>query len=491
MLDTILLWLVPINNQFLSEVLSVSPDNITRGVIVICVLIFVIFPWFSKLRDIAPALMVSAGIIGTFWGTFIALSEFQTGAEFDDGIVNRKAMVESIPAVLGGMKSAFITSLIGLFSAFLSKVIFNVFPKKMPEPLPVEQNIQDLLKQIKNGIIGEGDKSLSSQLSTIQAEYRDGTKELKQAIAGDSESSIAMQLTKLRNENSEGFKTLDGRLDGLAEAIQVSLVKNMKALMTQIEEVIVKQLSEQLTKTNELLRKQLSEMLNKIEEALIKQFGETFKQFNEATQAIKKWQEKHKAHVEQLTSAFRETAQGIKMIRTDCESIPTTMQQLAQLMGELDARLQAFAEMKTQAEESFPTIKENLDAIGNDLRKSAAGFEGLENTITQAYQGAQKLAQRHIEATQEHIDNMRQVSQQMITDSKKVSTQHADQMKTIISDVQKTSQQCVTNTQESLTKMAEQHAQKVNDLMEKIAERWGQNVVGIAEEAAKIIKSHR
>ena len=489
--------------KFLAYVLSITPIDFITGIVIVACLGLLIKSIVSpKWHNISPTLMISIGIIGTFWGTLIALSEFQTDGIGDSNIVNRKAMVESIPAVLGGMKTAFVTSLIGLSFAFISKIAFIIIPRKAPPPLPVEQDMKALLKEIKDGIIGESDKSLSSQLSILQSEYRDSAKELKQAIAGDTESSIAGQLTKLRNENFKGFEKLDGRLNGLAEAIQESLVKNLQELMKQIDDVIVNQLTKQLQKTNDLLHKQLSEMLDRIEEALIKQFGETFKQFNEATQAIKKWQEEHKEHVEQLTAAFQETAQGIGKIRADCESIPATMQELTRLMGELDERLKAFAEMKTQAEQSFPIIKENLDAVGNDLRSAAAGFEGMGDTITQTYQQARILAAKHIAAANEHIEKVEteinqainkvsESTQKMMEESENVSTQHSQEMKKIIDEVQNASQRCTQDTQEALTEMAEKHAQAINDLMEGIAQSWGENMVGIAEKAAEIIRQGR
>ena len=474
------LWSIPVN-KWLEELLSIQPDTITITVIVICAALFLFSFLFPRLRDISPALMISAGIIGTFWGTFIALSEFPRVV---DSIPDVKAMVDSIPHVLDGMKTAFITSLIGLFAAFISKIAFIITPRKAPPPLPVEQDMKALLKEIKDGIIGDADKSLSSQLSILQSEYRDSAKELKQAIAGDTESSIAGQLTKLRNENIQGFKTLDG----LSETIKVSLVDNMKALMEQIEDVIVNQLTEQLKRTNDLLHEQLREMLDRIEKELFKTFGEPFKQFNEATQAIKKWQEEHKEHVEQLTAAFRETAQGIGKIRADCESIPDTMQELARLMGELDERLKAFAEMKTQAEQSFSSIKENLDAVGNNLRAAAAGFEGLEGTITQTYKNAQTLAAKHIAAANEHIEKVEteinqainkvsESTQQMMEKSKSVSTQHTKQMQEITLQVQNSIAQCT-----------EDYTKAVSSVITEITEQLGDNMVGIAEKAAEIIK---
>lgn len=359
-------------NDFFENLLRISPDFITAGVVIICATLFVVSLFF-KWRDISPALMISAGIIGTFWGTFIALADFETGAD-------HKAMVESIPAVLGGMKTAFVTSLIGLFSAFFSKIVFHALPKPKSEPLPIESDTLGLLQEIKDSIAGEKDGSLSSQL-----------------------------------------KKLDGHMDGLAETIRTSLVSNMNSLIKQLQDVIGKQLVKQLEETNKVLSQKLEEMLKRIEDALLNEFGETFKQFNQATQAIQAWQEEHKGHVEQVTEAFKTTATGITKIRTECESIPPTMDQLKKLMGELDKhlkeldeRLKAFAEMKDKAVQSFPVIHENLDTIVANLKNSAKGFDGLERIISDTYTNSSRLAQ-------EHIDNIKTHMNQTADQVKKVS----------------------------------------------------------------------
>ena len=573
-------------NNFLERLLAVSPDTITLLVLVGCLLLFGLSFPFKRLRDIAPALMVSAGIIGTFWGTFIALGDFQTGAESGGGL-DHQAMVESIPKVLGGMKSAFVTSLIGLFFGFGSKIGFRLIPEKMQDALPHEKDALNLLRDIKSGISGEGDKSLSSQIARLQTEYRDGASGIKQSIAGDGDSSIVSQLTRLRNENSDGFKNIDTRLDGLANAEQTKAMMDelrgdllpplteatgslgaikegiagdgdssvvsrlvqlrgdnnlgfkqldsrvndtanntlnalnqvregiagdgdssvvsrlaqlrgdnnlgfkqldsrvndtanntlnalnqvregiagdgdssvvsrlsqlkeensrgfekldgqLKGLADAIIEAVVNQLVKQMAETNEVLRQQLGDMIARIEKALIDQFGKTFKEFNEATQAIRKWQEDHRAHVEQLTAAFQMAATGMEQIRANCESIPATMEQLRTLMGELNERLQAFADMKKSAEESFPVIKTHLDSIGVDLRESAGGFKNLDETI----QG-------------------------------------------VVVQVKKTAERCIEQTEIALDEMRDKNVQATNEALTAIIKAWGENIVGISNKLAE------
>ena len=481
-------------NDIFANILNIPPNWITVSVLVICCLLFFFAIKYEKWREIAPTLMVSAGIIGTFWGTFIALGGFETGTGAD-------AMIESIPAVLGGMKSAFITSLIGLASAFILRICIKSFlPEAEPKPNQIEKGFSDLLRDVKESISDEGDKSLSTQIGALQAQYRDSASELKQAIAGDGDSSIATQLTKFRNENSDGFRALNDQFAKLSETIGDSLGEKMQALIDEIRVSIREGIVKQLEQTNALLRDQLKEMLDRIEEALIKQFGETFKQFNQATQAIKKWQEDHRQHVEQLTEAFELTAKGIDQIRKNCENIPVTMQTLQDLLGELDERLKAFAEMKAAAEQSFPAIKNHLDKIGADLQKSAEGFNGLEQTITTTYTKAGELAQQHIEESRQHIENVgKQINQtaeqvaaaaeNMLSESRNASVKHQEDIRNVAEMVTSESGKCVQQTQEKLQQMAEDHATKINHVMAGIAQRWGENMIGIAKKMAEITKS--
>lgn len=483
-------------NKFLEGIFDISPDIITLIVIMVCIALAVFSLISNRLRDISPALMVSAGIIGTFWGTFIALSGFETGVD-ENGVFNYKVVVDNIPVVLKGMTSAFLTSLIGLLFAFVSKIGFRFLPESPPTIFPTEENMLRLLEEIKDGIVGEGDKSLSSQMSILRAEYRDSAKDLKQSISGDGESSVTFQLIKLKNENNDGFKTLDGRLNELANAIKTlqtdlkqsisgdsesSVTSQLTKLRTEnsdgfktldsrlngladairieLVNAIEKQIGEQLEKTNELLRNQLGDMLKRIEDALIKQFGETFKQFNEATQAIKKWQEDHLEEVEKLKEAFKTTATGIEKIRADCESIPATMKELQTLMGELDERLKAFKEMKEQAKLFFPEIEKYLNQIGDNLRESAKGFSGLDSMI-----------------------------REIISEIKNASDDHQKEIRKMVGTVKQTCEDCVTHTQTALTELRDAHVAEINGITDSIAQKWGENMLGIAKTLADEIKN--
>lgn len=252
-------------------------------VAIILVGLFVVGWQNEKLRQASPGLMTSLGILGTFCGIFLALHPL----DFSTGSRN-----ESIEKLLDGMKVAFVTSLLGLFSAIVFRIVVS---NKLHTAIPPEQKeVLDRLDSIKHSIAGEGD------------------------------SSLVTQMQKLRDENRDGFE----KLDGLTETIRGALVNNLEQLIRDLREVIEQQLGSALLK-----------LIENIEEALINQFGKTFVEFNEATQALKKWQADHRDQVEHLTEAFDRVAQKISQISSDCEKIPATMSQLNEILAITDTQL--------------------------------------------------------------------------------------------------------------------------------------------------------
>ena len=373
-------------------------------------------------RPSAPALMTSLGILGTFAGIFVALYEFDASP----GQMNA-----SISAFLSGMRTAFVTSLLGL----LFSIVFRSFEHRFP----VETNEQDPLAIEQRNVIEKLDA-------------------IRLAIAGDGDSSIVTQIQSLRIENRDGFK----KMDGLAETIRDSLLKNLDSLIDDLRNIIEKQLGESLR-----------DLIRNIEEALIKQFGSTFVQFNEATQAIKKWQEDHRLQVEKLTEAFNLAVRGMAGIVEGCQSIPPTMEQLRPIVEtahrnieSLNRQVEAFAGMRKQAEESFPAIKSNLDKIGENLSSSAKGFETMEETLKKAFESAEEQTRR---VANLHAENVERITAKMIQ---------------TLEGAQQESAARVTEIVESAIR---KFSGEVSEELDRVATAWGSNLVSIAERCSEAI----
>ena len=441
---------------------GLGQDGILTGVAFILVLFFVLGLLSGKFRQAAPALMTSLGIFGTFCGIFLALWPI----EFED----RSRLDANIQELLNGMKTAFVTSLLGIGSAVafravsipLSVSLWELFRGfagiKPPPPPPEQQEVLDRLDAIK------------------------------QAIAGEGDSSMATQMQKLRLVNSEGFK----QIEGLSDTIRDALMKNLENLTNEIRDIIGKQLGDSL-----------KDLINSIQEALIERFGETFVEFSKATLAIKEWQEDHRGQVEQLTTAFNLAADRIATIAAECEKIPPTMERLREVtetarhdVDSLNRQVEAFAAMRRQAEESFPVIKAHLDKIGEDLSASASGFEGLNAAIKAVFQNVEQesrqAAERHARSMSEMSASMREALGEVESETRQIAKRHSENV-----------QQMVASMVEAMTNAQNESAQKVTDVVDgavrkfseqinreidRVTEEWGRNLVAVAKAAQQAIE---
>lgn len=151
----------------------------------------------------APALLTSLGILGTFVGIIVGLMRFDS-AHID----------ASIPQLLDGLKTAFITSLAGMGSAVF-KLLTTTFlvapPQKFEEVtgagpediLRVFLKQQQTLQNLETALAGPDDASLIGQLRRWREDQRDrrqalltAVTELRTVIAG-SETSLVGQLKLL------------------------------------------------------------------------------------------------------------------------------------------------------------------------------------------------------------------------------------------------------------------------------------------------------
>ena len=442
-------------DQTYSILNGLGQEGLVRLVAAMLAALFVLGLISEKFRRIAPALMTSLGILGTFCGIFVALHPLDFSAD---------AINDSVKKLLNGMTIAFVTSLYGIFAAVLFRIVsvpLSFFLRRVTgakPPVPEEQ--REILKKLE---------------------------EIKQAIAGEGDSSIATQIIKLRDDNREGFK----KLDGLSETIRGALVENLQTLTTEIRDIIGKQLGESLQK-----------LIREIEDALIRKFGETFVQFNDATQALKKWQEDHRSQVEQLTAAFDQTAKGMASIVEGCEKIPQTMLQLQEVVGtahltveSLNRQVEAFAGMRQQAEESFPVIKQHLDKIGDDLAASAKSFEGLENTIQATFsnmeQESKAVAEKTAQSMRGMAESMNAAFQYAEQETRKIAQQHSENVTHIIANMRQTMENAQSESASKVTGIVEKVTEQFSQAMEaevfRVAQAWGENLVSIATTAREAI----
>ena len=143
----------------------------------------------STISGMASNVLTTLGILGTFTGIFIGL------LDFDVQQINK-----SVPTLLEGLKIAFGTSILGLSSALLFRIIRPIIASSGSNEDDAENEAIESLRRIALAV------------ETNEETTREGFNELNWAIKGDEDSSLTGQLQRLRavmgdlNQPRRGFQ---------------------------------------------------------------------------------------------------------------------------------------------------------------------------------------------------------------------------------------------------------------------------------------------
>lgn len=213
----------------------------------------------NLLYDSIPSVFTSLGVLGTFGGILIGLLGFDAN-DID----------KSIPILLSGMKTAFITSVVGiicsLISSRISKMVWygaedndtvdmsseigvlrSILTTLQSDSAQNQANNQSLMgvlqpilttvqndsaqnqannqalieemKALTQGIIGSGDESLNSQLLKLRTTFRDSQADTIEVLRG---------LTKSTDENLNALRKIDQGLNGDGETSLLNQVLRMR-----------------------------------------------------------------------------------------------------------------------------------------------------------------------------------------------------------------------------------------------------------------------
>jgi phage-related protein len=271
------------------------------------------------------SIVTSLGILGTFLGIFLGLLNFDVSD-----------LSTSVPKLLNGLKTAFLTSIAGLISSLIIKSLPILYGIKRIK----DENPQDLEKQIKSIVL-----SMNTEISI---------------------------LTRIERATVDGLKAINQSFNEFAEKM---VADSTQSLIEALEKV--------MRDFNVLITEQI---------------GDNFKELNEALGKILKWQAKYAEQVEQMTKQFDRTLSGVKQCRETLENISQnaneTVSDLANLIEELYGSLDAINRIKEEAKGAFPLIEANINALTRDFSNAVRGSVGeIERTVRQHHTSQIQLTQ--------------------------------------------------------------------------------------------------
>jgi len=264
------------------------------------------------------SLVTTFGIFGTFLGICFGLFAFD--------VTNIQG---SIPKLLSGLQTAFLTSISGLFAG----ILLTIAPKIYGITIEEEDKTQDEIVSQMARHLANMDKSLT----------------------GDGDSTLLTQIQKLRTTFSDKQDELNNTFREFADKV---VADSTQSLINALSEV-------------------MRDFNNKINE----QFGDNFKQLNDAVGKMLVWQVEYSDRIETMTKQFEQTLIGIKVCETSLTNISNQSQKFSETAEHLKDILtaleqervslhngvNAFADLALRARDTFPIIHEQLNKVTADL----------------------------------------------------------------------------------------------------------------------------
>ena len=334
----------------LFEVLtSIDTKTIITGVVLFIGFLWVKFGKDKSRSKSLPALFTIIGVFGTFFGIAVGLAEFN---------VNPGEIEQSVGKLLDGLKFAFWTSIIGIFSAIAIRV-YNLFYAPADDSTDEAELVIQTLK-----------------------ENNELTAKIAKAISSDEEASLTTQMKLLRTDYSDKTKELVTEFRAFAEKQSEN---NMKALVEAIETVI----GDFNVKINE-------------------QFGENFKKLNEAVGKLLDWQENYYKQIEYMVNTIETTQKGVESSKQVIQDISENYEDTYKLTEDFQIVLET---MKNENED----LLKNIEAFGKLAENASTAMPTIEKRLNDLTTNFSEMTLDTIKSFEESHKNQIDETSKMFT----------------------------------------------------------------------------
>jgi chromosome segregation ATPase len=326
-----------------------------------------------KSKKDLKSIIVSIGVLGTFVGIFTGLLDFDTH--------NLKISIEHI---LEGLKTAFLTSIVGMGLSIILSII---------ERFRNKYNNEDKEFQVLNEI----NEKLSNLSSLDEINNNKVIEELERLRLVNNDIKDDIKIIKSNDElnNKEIQKLLSSGFTNLNNSLELAIEHLSKGA------------------TKEIINA-LKEVINEFNQELQTQFGENFVKLNESVINLLLWQENYKSHIENTEIALNTALTSIKNAESSLITIENSQKNINEIyknledivktskfeIDELNRHLETYKDLSNKS-------KEYLDNLG----KVNDGFNELINTIENNSNTQQTAIKQLTESTSETIKTYIQTNQ--------------------------------------------------------------------------------
>jgi chromosome segregation ATPase len=460
--------------MFLSDLLeqgllSASPDLIAEAFIWVMLFFLIMAVWGKKknkwhgFTQYAPTLLTTVGILGTFAGIIVGLLEFDVND-----------IEKSIPGLLAGLQTAFITSLVGMLLSIVYKVAV-ASGMLSPKVSPTEDEDQISTTDFYSIMEEQADGVAAMKAAVMQ--QTDALELMARSIGGDHESSLMGQFKLLRSDLNDNHKEMVRMVGPMVMSVD-DLVRSVKSQQEEFRAfqdrlwIKLQDFADMLSKSaTETVINALKEVISDFNNNLTEQFGENFKELNAAVEKLVQWQENYKGQIADMTQQYAQgvqaisaTEQSVNQISEKTATIPSAMDALKAVVevnqhqiSELDRHLHAFGDVRDRAVEAVPQIRQQID-------ETIAGAQSVSKEIGEGM----KQAAQSVEHTLK--DSAEQSARQINDSSEKLTSAISNGADKFVNGSQSVSQ-----TLESTSELLKQRNDETNRLLRNLVDDLKQN----------------
>lgn len=379
--------------------------------------------------DLFPTFLSTLGVLGTFWGITIGLSEFNT--------LN---LDKSIPTLLEGLKTAFYTSLLGMISSMITNFIANKLYDNYEAGLPSNQDeatvricnaveqmnrqnvdvMQMLLESMDrqsqnqtafyNTVLNKVDvftvvnanlselllkidavtlivRSQETHLSVIVGNGQQTLDKLDSLNASTEhiDNRIGEQLdilsasASILQETQDETKKLSEVLRGEVDEIEIKMGETNQLLTQKFDEfaeLLKKSNTEALVEVMKQATLEFQSQMNAIVSRLVKR---NFEQLNQSVEKLNIWQQENKQMISDLThqytkmtTEFEKTSTVLTNVAEYANQLSGANGMLAKLVTELQKVMiedTKFSTITTKLSETVDLTKDNMIKFDDSTSK--------------------------------------------------------------------------------------------------------------------------
>jgi len=307
--------------------------------------------------------IVSVGVLGTFTGIVIGLYGF-----------DYKEIENSLPNLLGGLQTAFITSIAGMSAS----IVLTILEKFRKAPTTKDNSSsKEVLKEILLEL-QKKDERLDNLEKLLHLERLE--------ILEYSNKEILEKQTQQLEVLNNGFEKLD-KLDDLSK-IDSSL-QTMQDKQVEQNEIMIESFASNFEKMNDILHKTFEKISEGASKEIIKalqnviqdfnnnlteQFGENFKALNSSVIKMVEWQENYKNSITQMEDGLKTTISSLSNTENSLTTIADRNTEIVDVYNKLETIIKTY---ETQTD----TINQHLQTYADLSDKAQTMFPNLENSI--------------------------------------------------------------------------------------------------------------